>query len=55
LVFELYNFEPNNPSLGWNGRHREKELNPAVFVWYAVIEFVDGSEVLYEGDVTLKR
>ena len=55
LVFELYNFEPNNPALGWNGKHREKELNPAVFVWYAVIEFVDGSEVLYEGDVTLKR
>lgn len=55
MVYEYYNFEPNNPAYGWNGRHNGQELNPAVFVWYAVVEFVDGSELLLEGDVTLKQ
>ena len=55
LVHEYYNFEPNNPAFGWNGRFNAQDLNPAVFVWYAVIELVDGSEVLYKGDVTLER
>jgi len=55
LVKEHYNFLPNDPAFGWDGKLRGQELNPAVFVWYAVVEFIDGSEVLYEGDVTLKR
>jgi len=55
LVSEHYDFLPNDPAYGWDGKHRGQEMNPAVFVWYAVIEFIDGSEVLYEGDVTLKR
>ncbi|MBI5916521.1 MAG: gliding motility-associated C-terminal domain-containing protein [Bacteroidetes bacterium] len=54
-VYEYYNFEPNNPAYGWNGKHRDELLNPAVFVWFAVIEFVDGSEKLFEGDVSLMR
>ncbi|MCC6459685.1 MAG: gliding motility-associated C-terminal domain-containing protein [Saprospiraceae bacterium] len=55
MVYEYYNFDPNNPAYGWDGRHRGQELNPAVFGWSAVIEVIDGREVLYEGDVTLKR
>ncbi|MBR9922988.1 MAG: gliding motility-associated C-terminal domain-containing protein [Bacteroidetes bacterium] len=54
-VFEYYNFQPNNPAYGWDGMHRGKVLNPAVFVYYAEIEFTDGSVELYEGDVTLLR
>jgi gliding motility-associated-like protein len=54
-VFEFANFLPNNQAMGWNGRHDGKDLNPGVFAWYAVIELVDGEEVLLEGDVTLKR
>jgi gliding motility-associated-like protein len=54
-VYEYYNFEPNNPAYGWDGKHRGKELTPAVFTWFAVVEFIDGSELLLEGDVTLKR
>jgi gliding motility-associated-like protein len=55
LVCEHYNFEPNNPAFGWTGKHRGEDMNPAVFVWYAVIKIIDGREVLYEGDVTLQR
>ncbi|MCW5920897.1 MAG: gliding motility-associated C-terminal domain-containing protein [Saprospiraceae bacterium] len=55
LVSEHYDFLPNDPAYGWDGRHRGQTMNPAVFVWYAVIELFDGQEVLYEGDVTLLR
>jgi hypothetical protein len=30
-------------------------MNPAVFAYFAEIEMIDGSVVLYEGDVTLVR
>lgn len=54
-VYQYYDFQPNNPTYGWDGTHRGETMNPAVFVWYAVVEFIDGSEKLLEGDVTLVR
>jgi len=54
-VFEYYDFVPNNPAFGWDGKHRGEPLNPAVFAWFAVVEFVDGEEVLFEGDVSLVK
>ena len=55
LVHEYYNFVPDSPAHGWDGRFNGQPLNPAVFAYYAVIELVDGQEVLYEGDVTIVR
>jgi gliding motility-associated-like protein len=54
-VFEVYNFPPNNPAYGWNGYHRGKLLSPAVFVYYAEVEMIDGTLHLIKGDVTLMR
>jgi|GEM_PF-464432 len=54
-VFVRENFQPNDPTLGWDGRFRGQDMNPAVFVYYAIVEFIDGQEVLYKGDVTVKR
>jgi gliding motility-associated-like protein len=54
-VHEYYNFLPDNPAFGWDGKHRNKTLNSAVFTWFADIEFLDGSSQLYKGDVTLVR
>ncbi|MCB0517889.1 MAG: gliding motility-associated C-terminal domain-containing protein [Lewinellaceae bacterium] len=54
-VYQYYDFYPNDPAYGWDGTHRGAPMDPAVFVWFAVVEFVDGQEVLYEGDVTLMR
>jgi gliding motility-associated-like protein len=54
-VFQRENFQPNDPTLGWDGRYRGQEMNPAVFVYYAIVEFIDGQEVLFKGDVTLMR
>ncbi|MCB0518741.1 MAG: gliding motility-associated C-terminal domain-containing protein [Saprospiraceae bacterium] len=54
-VFQYYNFQPNDPAYGWDGRYRGEPLDPAVFVWFAEIEFVDGTTELYEGDVVLMK
>ena len=52
-VFFAENIPANNPDFGWNGEFRGEKLQPGVFVYYAIIEFIDGSEIMIEGDVTL--
>jgi gliding motility-associated-like protein len=55
LVFQNYNFQPNDPSEGWDGRLNDRSLSPAVFVYYAEVKLIDGRIILYKGDVTLVR
>jgi gliding motility-associated-like protein len=54
-VFGETHFPINDESAGWDGTFRGNLLNPAVFVWVAEIEFVDGAVELFSGDVTLLR
>ncbi len=54
-VFEVYNFQPNDPAYGWDGNFRARPYNANVFVWYVEVEFIDGEVVLFKGDVTLMR
>ncbi|HFA48781.1 MAG TPA: T9SS type B sorting domain-containing protein [Bacteroidetes bacterium] len=54
-VFQYYNFAPNNPMFGWDGKFRGQTMNPAVFTWFAEIEFIDGVTELIQGDVSLVR
>ncbi len=55
LMWEFYDFAPNDLSMGWDGKHRGQFLNPGVFTWFAEVEFTDSSVELYEGDVVLIR
>lgn len=55
VVYEYYDFDPNDPAYGWDGRLREKPMNAAVFAYFAEIEFKDGYVELYKGDVTLVK
>ena len=54
-VFENYDFQPNSPSEGWDGTERGQPLNPAVFVYVAEIEFIDGVKEVFKGEVVLVR
>jgi gliding motility-associated-like protein len=54
-VYQYYDFPPNDSAYGWDGTHRGKKFNPAVFTWFAEIEFVDGATEIFEGDVSLMR
>ncbi len=45
----------NDENAGWDGQFRGTPLNPAVFVWVAEVEFIDGEVEILKGDVTLFR
>ncbi len=55
IVFEANDFQPNDPKKGWDGILKGEKLNPAVFVYFAEIEFIDGVTQIYKGDVTLMK
>ncbi|MBK9015081.1 MAG: gliding motility-associated C-terminal domain-containing protein [Saprospiraceae bacterium] len=52
-VYQYFNFSPNDPAYGWDGKHRSLPLDPAVFTWFAEIEFIDGRVEIFKGDITL--
>jgi len=54
-VFEAFDFQPNTPAVGWNGRFRDQALNAAVYAYVAEIEFTDGEVVIFKGDVILVK
>mgnify|MGYP000971955189 CR=1 FL=1 len=54
-VWSNYGFKPNDPVEGWDAIVRDDHLNPAVFVYWARVKFIDGRTVLYKGDVTIVR
>ena len=54
-VFHAENIPPNDPTLGWNGKFKGKLMDPAVFVFWALLEFDDGSTELFKGEVNLLK
>jgi gliding motility-associated-like protein len=55
MKFVYYNFPPNDPAFGWDGKFKGKELDPGVFVVRAMVRFKDGTEKLFMSDLTLLR
>ena len=55
LMFENKAFRPNDLNSGWDGSYRGVAVNPAVFVWWAEVELIDGRVLLLKGDVTVVR
>jgi len=55
MVYEENNLPLGENSRGWDGTFKGEILNPDVFVFYAVIRFIDNKEILYEGDITIIR
>ncbi|HEY3386616.1 MAG TPA: gliding motility-associated C-terminal domain-containing protein, partial [Saprospiraceae bacterium] len=54
-MFENTNFFLNEPQLGWDGTYHGKPVNPGVFTYVAVVEFLDEIPVTYHGTVTVLR
>lgn len=54
-VYSAANFAPNDPVHGWDGQFRGQSLQPAVFAYYAEVEFIDGAVEIVRGDVTLVK
>lgn len=53
MVFTKNDFEPSDPSLGWNGKFHDKQMNTGVFVYYAVVRSKSGQIYELKGDVTV--
>lgn len=54
-LFAAQNFPTNDEKFGWDGIYQGKKLNPGVYVYYAELEFPDGSTEVIKGDVLLMR
>jgi gliding motility-associated-like protein len=54
-VYQALHYQPNQDNIGWDGNFNGKALDPAVFVWVAEVEFLDGTNEIFKGDVTLFR
>ncbi len=54
-IFVSQGGRTNDFSIGWDGKFRGQVLAPAVFTYYAELEFVDGLTQLYSGDISLIR
>ncbi len=56
LLFEETDLPPSpDGTPGWDGFFNGEKMNPAVFMYLAEVEFLDGRKLLYRGDVTLLR
>jgi gliding motility-associated-like protein len=55
MLFETRDFDINDPLVGWDGRYREKDLGPGVYLWQLEAEFIDGIIENYKGTTTLIR
>jgi gliding motility-associated-like protein len=55
MVFRVANCPPNDPDYGWDGRMGGEMMNPAVFVYKAVVELANGKKKLFKGDISLLR
>lgn len=55
MIFENKDFIPNKPGYGWDGTYKGKPVDPAVFVYYAKVLYLDGETGLLKGDITVFR
>jgi hypothetical protein len=53
LVFERRDFQPNAPLQGWGGRWEGQNVQAGVYPYLAIVEFLDGKQIRYEGTVTV--
>jgi hypothetical protein len=55
LVFESHDFQPNDPTAGWDGTINGAIAPPDVFSWYVEVELKDQQVRLFEGDTAVIR
>jgi gliding motility-associated-like protein len=55
MVYECTDCPTGSVGVGWDGTLNGKRLPSSVYVWTVDIEFIDGSNQLYSGDLTLIR
>ena len=54
-VSSFYNFQPNQPSFGWNGLIRGKKADQGIYAYSASIVFIDGEILHFMGNLSLMK
>jgi gliding motility-associated-like protein len=54
-VFYAENIKFNDNSAGWDGRFREKKINPGVYVYLIEIDNGNGNKEVIAGDVLMLK
>ncbi len=55
LVFENGDFMANDVFSGWDGRYKDEQAGPGVYIWIVEAAFGDGSTEIFKGQSTLIR
>jgi len=55
LVYQAGNFVVNDETVGWNGKFRDKDMDPGVYVWVLEVQYLDGEKEVLKGESTLIR
>ncbi len=55
LLYEGLDIPKNDPSVGWKGRARNKDVMPGVYIFVAEVVLTDGTSQVLTGDVTVVR
>lgn len=55
LVYQAGNFVVNDETVGWDGKFRDKEMDPGVYVWVLEVKYLDGEKEVLKGETTLLR
>ena len=55
LLYLGTNLPIGGDRIGWDGTFGGKDVPPDVFVYVAVVSFIDGEEIVIKGDVTMIR
>jgi gliding motility-associated-like protein len=55
LIYNAKDFALNDPQFGWDGKYRDKDLDPGVFIWTIEVEYIDGVKEFFKGNTTLIR
>jgi gliding motility-associated-like protein len=53
LIFENLNFAPNITQEGWDGRFKNTDIMPGVYVYMIEVENANGETDIYSGDITI--
>jgi gliding motility-associated-like protein len=54
-VFEVQHAEPNSYKFGWDGTKNSLPVMQGTYVYYLVVDLVDGTKETFKGNVTLLR
>jgi gliding motility-associated-like protein len=55
MLYSGINLPLGGDRIGWDGTFGGSDVPPDVFVYVAVVSFIDGEEIIVKGDVTLTR